>query len=1030
MFLPDSIGYKSPARGGILFLLLLAASPIAFALDFGRTIAQLYHTAWTIEDGAPSGIFTLAQTKDGYLWLGTYSGLFRFDGVRFERYQPERGDPFPSQDISQLLATPDGGLWIGFRPYGAVFLENGRGRSYGEREGLPLSGIYALALDREGAIWAGSPRGLFRFTDSHWEKIGAERGFSGEQAIRLFVDKQGKLWVNGDTDLYCLSPGSHAFQMRKIPHGWLMNQTPDGTLWMWEIDKGIRAVYGPLAEFYDESKATVGPGLSPILADREGEFWTSVDDPDGLRRVSNLERLPNALIDSTSSLVQKFNHKEGLTGDLVRSALQDSEGNVWVATDGGLDRFRRKDVVQGPFPSHGGATDPVLMTDQKGIVWEGSQLSLMKVGRDGVSIEKGPQVVPAPGVRGSSPEMTCAWRDFEGALWIGGRGTLTRWAGGRLENIEFPGNLAAGQWSVQSITGDRNGDLWVSIQQHGVYRRNHGVWAPNGNLPGLPKTTPVILWTDSTGRVWFGYMGNQIALLEGDRVRSFSAPDGLRVGNVLAIGGRGDHIWAAGQFGLALFDGSKFHTIAGEADADLRGISGVVETAGGDFWLNMATGVARIPAAGIADKLRDPQHKLQYDLFDFRDGVKGIATQIRPLPSAVEAGDGRIWISGSNGVFWIDPAHIYKNPTPPPVTIEAIYEGDRRFSAFEASRLSKLPQNVRIEYTALSLAIPERVRFRYQLEGYEKDWQDVGTRRAAYYPKLPPGHFRFHVIASNNDGVWNQTGAVAEIVVPPAFYQAAWFEASCALVGLALLWGLYRYRLHQIAHEFNKHLEVRVSERMRLARDLHDTLLQSFQGLMLHFQVVSGLLPEGNAKEELEKTLERADAAIAEGRSAVYDLRSSATATNDLAEALKAVGNELSDGNAAAFNLTVEGPIRDLHPIIRDEIYRISREALSNAFKHAHARHIEAEISYAPRAFRLRIRDDGEGIPAEVLDQGRTGHFGLPGIRERAQQIGADLTIWSRPGSGTEIDLRLSGTKAYGTQPWRSRLWRSGHEGG
>ena len=195
-------------------------------------------------------------------------------------------------------------------------------------------------------------------------------------------------------------------------------------------------------------------------------------------------------------------------------------------------------------------------------------------------------------------------------------------------------------------------------------------------------------------------------------------------------------------------------------------------------------------------------------------------------------------------------AHL-QNPTPPPVPIEAIYEGVRRFSAFEASRLSKLPQNVRIEYTALSLAIPERVRFRYQLEGYEKDWQDVGTRRAAYYPKLPPGHFRFHVIASNNDGVWNQTGAVAEIVVPPAFYQAEWFEASCVLVGLGLLWGLYRYRLHQIAHEFNMHLEVRVSERMRLARDLHDTLLQSFQGLMLHFQVVSGLLPEGKAKEEL-----------------------------------------------------------------------------------------------------------------------------------------------------------------------------------
>ena len=219
-------------------------------------------------------------------------------------------------------------------------------------------------------------------------------------------------------------------------------------------------------------------------------------------------------------------------------------------------------------------------------------------------------------------------------------------------------------------------------------------------------------------------------------------------------------------------------------------------------------------------------------------------------------------------------------------------------------------------------------------------------------------------------------------------------------------------------------LEERVNERTRLARDLHDTLLQSFHGSMLHFQVVSNLLPAGKAKEQLEKALERADRAVAEGRSAVFDLRSSATMTNDLAEAVNAVGGELSDGNAASFSLTVEGHTMELHPIIRDEIYRISREALSNAFRHARARHIETEISYRPQTFRLRMRDDGEGIPAEFLEQGRAGHFGLQGMRERARQIGADLTIWSRPGTGTEIELSLAGTIAYNKSPQRSR---SGH---
>jgi signal transduction histidine kinase len=285
-------------------------------------------------------------------------------------------------------------------------------------------------------------------------------------------------------------------------------------------------------------------------------------------------------------------------------------------------------------------------------------------------------------------------------------------------------------------------------------------------------------------------------------------------------------------------------------------------------------------------------------------------------------------------------------------------------------------------------------------------------------------------MASNNSGVWNEAGAAFDFSVAPAYYQTSWFQALCASVFLALLWGLYRFRLRQIAREFNVRMEERVGERTRIARDLHDTLLQSFQGLMLHLQVVDDLLPQGRAKVELEKTLDRADQAIAEGRTAVYDLRSSTTTTNDLAQAVREVGNELAAPGAATFRLVVEGPVRDLHPIIRDEVYRIAREALRNAFSHARAHHIEAELIYADRLFRLRIRDDGQGIAPAILEEGRPGHYGLPGMRERAQQIGAKLTIWSGGGSGTEIELRLEGSIAYGTPPGRSRLRLFGKKAG
>jgi signal transduction histidine kinase/ligand-binding sensor domain-containing protein len=1012
----------------IVFLAMSATATVAFALNPDRTVAQFYHTAWTIEDGVPGRIEMLAQTRDGYLWLGTFRGLFRFDGVRFERYRPERGDPFPSQDIFSLLATPDGGLWIGFRAGGATFLENGRGHSYGEREGLPASTVNRFALDREGAIWAGTTHGLFRFTNSRWEKIGKEWGFFAEQAGNLFVDNQGKLWLNGNTDLYCLPQGAHIFQMRKLPYRWVIRQTADGVFWLLEETKGVRAVSGPLAEIYDGSKGALRFSIgTQLLVDRDGSFWMSVAEQGGVRRVSKPAQLLSRTVESTSGLIQKFTHQDGLSSDGVRDMLEDYEGDILIATAAGLDRFRRKNVVQGPFPPPTTPYSPLVVADRDGVIWEGSGGSLLAAASDGVSVREGPQFAQPTGLLGSLAAMTCGWRDFEGAVWLGGKGTLARWANGRIENFDFPDkDLAAGHWDVQAITRRRAGDLWVSIQEHGVYRRHDGRWAQYGMLPGLPKSTAVILWTDSTDRVWFGYMGNQIALVDGERVRTFSSADGLHVGNVLAIGGRGDHIWAAGQFGLALFDGNQFHTIAGEVDSAFRGVSGVVESPTGDLWLNQETGVARIPAAEITNRLRDSKQKLQYDLLDFRDGVKGTATQLRPLPSAVEAGDGRIWFSGSDGVYWVDPARIYKNPAPPPVTIEAVYEGDQRFSTFDPSRLPRLPQNVRIEYTALSLSIPERIRFRYQLEGYDKGWQDVGTRRAAYYPKLPPGHFRFHVIAANNDGVWNQTGAVAEIVVPPAFYQTGWFEASCAFAGLALLWGLYRYRLHQIAREFSVRLDERLGERMRIARALHDTLLQSFQGLMLRFQVAHDELPDrpAEARKALEHALDEAAQAITEGRDAVQGLRMSQVETDNLAQAIGSLGEELagdeSNSNRVESSVEVEGTPRDIHPILRDEIYRIAGEALRNAFRHAQARRINVAIGYGERQFRLRVRDDGTGIDPEVLDQqGRAGHWGLAGMRERAELIGGELEIWSRRESGTQVELSIPASIIYTTSTAR-----------
>jgi signal transduction histidine kinase len=330
-------------------------------------------------------------------------------------------------------------------------------------------------------------------------------------------------------------------------------------------------------------------------------------------------------------------------------------------------------------------------------------------------------------------------------------------------------------------------------------------------------------------------------------------------------------------------------------------------------------------------------------------------------------------------------------------------------------------------FTALSFSAPEKLRFRYRLEPSDKGWVDAGTSRTAHYTNMAPGEYSFHVIAANDYGVWNEQGASVQFVLQPHFYQTNWFRALCAAMFLAVLWAAYQLRVRHLHQQFEMTLEARVGERTRIARDLHDTLLQSFHGVLLRFQAVSNLLPErpAEAKQRLDSAIDQAAQAITEGRDAIQGMRQSTAETNDLALAITTLGDELAadetNGNSAALRVGVEGTPRDLHPILRDEVYRIAGEALRNAARHAQARKIEVEIRYDHRQFRVRIRDDGKGIDPKVLkDQGRAGHFGLHGMRERANLVGGKLEVWSELDSGTEIELSIPAKIAYAKAPPRA----------
>jgi signal transduction histidine kinase len=436
---------------------------------------------------------------------------------------------------------------------------------------------------------------------------------------------------------------------------------------------------------------------------------------------------------------------------------------------------------------------------------------------------------------------------------------------------------------------------------------------------------------------------------------------------------------------------------------------------------------------------------VQATVFDSSDGVTshaGISRfdfgHFRPggyTPQVARSSDGKLWFSPGDGVSVVDPHHLPFNKLPPPVQIEQITADRKTYDPASAvgGRLP-LPARVRdlqIDYTALSLVVSEKVLFRYKLEGLDSDWQDAGNRRQAFYTNLPPRKYRFRVMACNNSGVWNEDGASFDFSIAPAYYQTWWFRLSCAVAFLALLWGLYKLRLRRVGKEFNMRLDERVNERTRIARELHDTLLQSFQGVLLFFQAGVDQLPDlANARKTLQSAVDRAQEAISEGREAVQGLRSSTTNTNELAAALSTFGKELAtkqtNEDCPVLEIEVEGEPQDLHPILRDEVYRVASEAMRNSFRHAKARRIEVEIQYDERRLRVLVRDDGKGIEPQVLaDKGRAGHYGLHGMHERAKLAGGHLEVWSKPNCGTEIELTIPASRAYATSQALRLSWFS-----
>lgn len=994
----------------------LAWAPPARATGPSLDVSQYEHTAWTSDAALSDGdIGSIAQTSDGYLWFGTRFGVVRFDGLRSLPWRPPHGAALPDRRIRALLGTRDGSLWIGTLRGLATFTQG----TLVTHDRLQGKTVNALVEDGDGTVWAGGTGGagdqerafLCAFRASASECHGDDGRF-GRTISALYRDRRGALWVAGADQVWRWSAAAAvAFPVASgidaLQH---LTGTPEGAI--------IAAAGNQLLTIQDDrvgqrnlDSTTRELAFNRVLSDRDGALWLAAAD--------------SGLFHVRGDRLDRFTQSEGLSGDYVTALFEDREGNVWTATTSGIDRFRPPAAVMHSRAQGVRGRVVSVLSASDGAVWASSTAGLYRL--TGGRVE---MVRPGPAVT--------LFEDRRGRIW-----SATDHELGYLEDDRFVALHGVPPGYIDGLTGDADGNVWIVHRAAGIFRLRldgsveHTPWpdldeAPGGRPDAVSGQVSAATTDPTDGSLWVGRVSGRVTNVSHGKVRRLlGAPAPDELGRIRHIG-----IDADGTFWLSARTG--LHRVRDGRTVRLDSTNGLpcdrmYSTTANDrfLWLYMECGLVQLARRDL-DTWAEPHGPAPASavrVTHYWDGLRymktsSIGSRIADVsfmnPKADVASDGRVWLATQDGVAVVDPARMPFNRVPPPVVVQQIVSDGTTYERRPDLRLPPRQRNLEIEYAGLSLTAPEKVQFRYRLDGRDTAWQDAGNRRRAFYTDLPPGRYRFHVIAANNSGVWNEQGDAIEFSIAPAWWQTPLFRVGVAAVIALLLFGLYRLRVERLSREFSSALDARVNERLRISRELHDTLLQSFQGSLLKFHAAASLLPAqpAVAKRRLEDVILQAEQAIVEGRDTVRGLRSSTVTTSDLADDLLALRDEATvDGTSGLvpeLRVEVDGAPRDLVPLVRDEVQRIAGEAVRNAFRHSGARRVAVCIRYGPRRFELTVFDDGKGIGADVLAKGgRAGHYGLRGMEERAHVAGGTLALKTEINRGTEVTLAIAASRAY-----------------